>query len=366
MMIDKTYSLGNGYTAEVDAIDKNEWTEILQTFSDATLYQTWSYAKIHWNENNLSHLILKKDNCIVAAVQIYTMKIPFLDVGIAYANRGPLWRTRNKEINPEVFQQMIRILRKEYAIKRKLLLRITPNEVKTGDNIIGAIAAEEGFQRQPSLQPYKTLHINLSQLPEELMEGLHKKWREKLRRAERNNLEIIEGTDDRLYDDFSALFHEMHARKKFVSFLDIDEFRAIQDDLSDVHKIKIMTCRSGGELVAALLWSAIGDTGISIFSATGNKGLKSHGAYLLRWRMLERLKEQGCQFMDQGGVSLHENSGGYYFKKGMGGTEVSYVGSFDVCESKIWLLTVSVGFALRDYSRKIIRNINKFVQLFFR
>ncbi len=366
MAVDSKYSLCEGYTAEVDTIDNGGWTEILGIFSDATLYQTWSYGKIHWNEKNLSHLILKKNGCIVAAAQVYIMKIPLLGFGIAYIAKGPLWRIRNKESDPEVFQQMIRALCTEYSIRRNLMLRITPNEVQSNDNRIEAIVTQEGFQRQLSFPSYPTIHVDLGYSLEELMKSLGKRWREKLRRAQRNDLEVVEGTDENLYDVFHTLFNEMHSRKKYVNFMDIDEFRAIQLDLPDIHKMKIMVCKSNGESIAALVWSVIGDTGVPVFSATGNKGLKAHGSYLLRWGVLERLKELGCVTMDQGGVNAETNPGGYHFKKGMGGTEVSYIGSFDYCESNVLFLVIRGGFALREHLRRLIRGINKVVQRFIK
>ena len=59
-----TRLLSEDYRMEVDMVEKAAWYEIIEDFSDANLYQTWSYGSVLWGEKRLSHLILKKDGII--------------------------------------------------------------------------------------------------------------------------------------------------------------------------------------------------------------------------------------------------------------------------------------------------------------
>ena len=41
-------TLAEGYTVKIDQISKDEWSELLPRFDDATIYQTWSYGAVRW------------------------------------------------------------------------------------------------------------------------------------------------------------------------------------------------------------------------------------------------------------------------------------------------------------------------------
>ena len=66
--------------------------------------------------------------------------------------------------------------------------------------------------------------------------------------------------------------------------------------------MRVMLCRSGGILVAGLVCSAIGTTGIYLFGATSNAGLKSRGTYLLHWKVIEWLRGRGVEQYDLHGI----------------------------------------------------------------
>ena len=347
----------------VDQTSRQEWEKYLCCFADSSFYQTWSYGAIHWGQDNLSHLLVKENGRMVGGVQVSILKAPILGARIAYITRGPLWRQHGQDSSPENFAGLIAILREEYVEKRGCFLKVVPNEIDDGSGTIGSLMQEQGFHWQSSVPPYKTFIIDLTPPCEELRKNLHKRWREKLNRAQRNELQILEGTDDDLYEKFTVLYKEMRARKYFVG-LDINEFRAVQNGLPGSFKMNILVCTHHGHPVASQICAAIGDTGITILGATGNKGLKSHASYLLRWRVLEWLKEKGCRFFDQGGIDLRLNPGGYHFKAGMGGVEVCSVGHFYACNNVISSFSIRLAEQLRGHWRSkapIFSSIRRFL-----
>ena len=64
-----------------------------------------------------------------------------------------------------------------------------------------------------------------------------------------------------------------------------------------------MVCEYEGEPIAVSICSAIGDTGIYLLGASGDKGMNLNGSNLLQWQMIEWLKEQGCHWYDLGGIN---------------------------------------------------------------
>jgi lipid II:glycine glycyltransferase (peptidoglycan interpeptide bridge formation enzyme) len=329
-----------GYIVEIDQIDKTEWEKLIQIFDDASIYQTWSYGTVRWGQANLSHIIIKENNEVLAAAQMRIMKIPFLKAGIAYLSWGPMWRRQGVPVNIDVFQKIISALKEEYAIKQRLMLRIHPNVIEDNSEEIVAILNKGGFQKKKKIKPYRTLMLDLSPTMPEIRKSLDQKWRNQLNRAEKNNLKIIEGNSDVLYQVFLDLQEEMHDRKIYIPGVDYDEFLDIQKDLPAPLKMNILISEYEGKALTATIGSLIGNTGIYLLGATGNEGMKMKGAYLLQWRLIEIMKVGGFNCYDLGGIDPVDNPGVYHFKSGISRREVFHIGQFEMSQSIISNLLV--------------------------
>ncbi len=173
-----------------------------------------------------------------------------------------------------------------------------------------------------------------------------------LNQAEKKGLEIVEGNGDELYSIFLGLQSEMQERKNYTPGVSYQEFREIQKDLPESLKMKIMICKREGEPMSAAVFSRIGDTGIYLLGATGHKGMKTKGSYLLQWRAMQWLKENGCRWYDLGGINPEINSGVYHFKAGLSGIDVCHIGPYELCDNPLSLLFVRWGEGIRSYLRR--------------
>ena len=348
--------LAKEYSVEVDSFNEESWYKMINYFSDANIYQTWSYDEIRFGRKKISHLILKKDGKIVAAAQVRIVKIPIIHVGIAYVYWGPLWKVKNTETNIDIFIQAIRALRNEYARRRGLLLRIHPVLFNDEADIFLPLLKQEGFRFIDKETPSRTLIIDLSHSLDELRKGFDAKWRGHLSRAERNPLEIIEGTDDTLFEMFISIYNELLKRKNFVVPNNIYEFRAIQKCLPEKYKMKIILCRYEGKLCAGAIMATIGHTAIYLFSATNDIGMKSNGSYLIQWKFIEWLKTNQFNFYNLHGINPVINPGTYTFKSGISGKhngkDVYFLGKCEVCENKLSALAIKYGDSLLSNYKK--------------
>ena len=347
-------SAASSYLAEIDGVGRTEWSSVLSKFDDATLYQTWSYGSFRWGERNMSHVILRRNGDVVAAVQVRIVSLPVIGAGIANVKWGPLWKRRQQEDEPEVFREMLSALRSEYMIKRGLLLRIVPNQVCENTATMRSILMAEGFRPKSPAVPYNTLVMDLFPSLDELRLGLRKNWSQHLGQAERRALIVREGDGDELFETIIRLYNDMLARKRFVSFLDIDEFRSMQSALDPQFKMKLMVCEVDGEAVAARVVSLINDVAIDLIAATNDTGLMAKASYVVFWRMVERLKASGCRWYDLGGIDPETNQGVYQFKAGLAGKngkEVSFE-EFEQSQSLLSYSVVQMGDRLRALLRK--------------
>lgn len=331
------------YEIEVDQIQRSDWEVLLRQFEDSTIYQTWSYGQVRWGDECLSHIVIKETNGeAIGIAQAIVKKVPFLKVGIAYIPWGPLWKKIGSDNDFNQFEYMLKSLKNEYAKKRGLLLRIDPHIINCAENEhILKILENEGFKNNSNSNPYRTFLVDISHPLEDIRKKLNAKWRNHLNRAEKNNLVIHEGNGIELYDIFLKLQAEMQQRKNYIPGVDYEEFKQIQASLPEPDKMRIVVCEYEGEPLTATLASAVGNTGIYLLGASGDKGMQMKGSYLAQWLIIKWLKEQGCIHYDLGGINPESNPGVYSFKFGMSGQDVNHIGQYEYSDSNLSSVAVS-------------------------
>jgi hypothetical protein len=307
------------FNLEIDKVDKASWDQLVTEFDDATIYQTWDYAAVLRGADNISHLILKRNNEVLGCCQVTFRRLPVLNLGIADIKWGPLWRKRGSQLDPDIFLHLVRELKREYGIKRHYHLRMWPDATGDWKESVKGMLNNEGFKHNPKTVTHRTLRLDLSPSIEDLRKNFLQKWRNHLNKAEKSDLSVVEGTEDKLYNNFLELSEEMIERKRFTPGVDYNQYRRIQQNLPEPIKMRIAVCEANHKPISTAICSAIGDTGIYILGATGYAGKGLNGAYLLQWRLIQWLKERGTRWYDLGGIDPQSNPGVYEFKLGIAG-----------------------------------------------
>jgi len=346
------FMVDSGWQVDVDRVTRAEWSQMLDLFDDANLYQTWSYGSIRWGEKNLSHLVLRRGGEVLGMAQIRIVRPTRFKFGIAYLRWGPLFERRGATVDPEVVQYMARSLEAEYVSKRKLFLRVLPNAFAGSPRAAIFESAFSRFTHEPlaAHNIYRTLILDLSPSIEDLRKKLDPKWRNKLTGSEKNNLRVAEVRDGEgfgdLYGTFCLIYNQMRKRKTFETTVDVEEFGRIQQDLPESHRMRVLICEDKGVPVAGLVASAMGDTAIYLLGATSDEGLKSKGAYLLQWTLIKWLKENGFKWYDLGGIDPERNPGVYSFKRGFSGADVTQLSPLVACDNTVSSAIVRAGLAM--------------------
>jgi FemAB family len=315
------------YQVEVDRATSASWAEMLDLFRDANLYQTWSYGAVRWGRENLSHLVVRKDGEVLGICQLRIVRPVSLRFGLAYVRWGPLWSRKGKPIDPEGVAYVAWALEEEYVRKRGLLLRVLPNAFVGSERAALIQSAFTSFRSESPRTDnvYRTFIVDLAPPVEELRRKLDKKWRNALSRAEKNELEIVEGNGIEEYRIFCQMYREMLKRKGFETTVSIEQFERINEDLPSNHRMQTLICRQAGAPVAGIVSSAMGDSAIYLLGATSDGGVTANGGYLLQWTWIQRLKGMGIRWYDLGGIDPERNPGVYHFKSGLSGVESSHI-----------------------------------------
>lgn len=351
MTMSNNNMLSSGFTYEVDQISESKWTDIVLRFTDATIYQTWSYADVRSKRRRPIRLVLKCEGEIVAAVQARIYTPPFLKAGMAYVHWGPMWRLKNTKDDDENLRQMLHAIRREMAIRRGLYVKVLPNIYDTDPSaqMASEVFDSEGYKWNEPVG--KVLLIDLAPDLETLRKGLKQKWRNQLNGAEKKGLKLIEGYGDELMNSFISIYGEMRDRKG-IAGIDMEEFKTIYRLLPEAIRPRIVLCELDGAMVAGGIFSTLGETAIYLHGATTNAGLvrKANGANLIHWRFIQWLKDNGFTHYDLASINPECNRGTYHFKAGLcgkNGGEARRIGEFTVPGGFLSNCFVALGEKLR-------------------
>jgi len=245
------------WQVEVDRATSADWSQMLDLFDDANIYQTAAYGEIRWGERNLSRLVLKRNGEVVGMAQLRIIRPTPFKFGMAYLRWGPLWERRGIVLDPEVPIRLARAIEDEYAGKRRLFVCILPNAFS------GSRRADE-FQSAFSKftcgtkglgDSYRTFVLDLTPTLEELRSALDAKWRNKLKQSERNRLTVISGHGSEEFRTFCEIYAQMRNRKSFETTVDAEEFARIQAALPESQRMDVSICQDNGVPIAGLVTS---------------------------------------------------------------------------------------------------------------
>jgi len=362
--------MSNKYTAEIDNITREEWAQVLLKFDDANIFQTWEWGENNCGENKLAHIILKKSNEIVAASQVWYVKFPVIRCGFAHVSWGPMWRLCGKDLDFDNLRNMIKALYEEFVIRRGVVLRIRSFEIdNTGvGNKVKQIFENENLKKTNEA-PYRTVILNLSPDMDELRSNLRKSWRRQLNKAEKEDIKLIEGTDEDMLNSLSEIYKDMVTRKRFHSYIEnMERLKKIQKELPQNLKMRIFLCQYKGEFVSGQLVTTLGNTAMSIIAATSNKDieLKLRSTYFSDWQVIKWMKEEGFKYFGFRGYDPVKYPGPSYYKAGIGGNIVSFLDIFEYCNNFLSLIIINIAklivFLKEDAKSRVRKYRNRLSQ----
>ncbi len=341
-----SYTVTNGY--------EDAWYRLLNQFRDATIFQTPAFAMSASGASSIEQFLLRRDAETVAAAVVRVTRQPFFGECIAYVFWGPLVRLPTEIGNMDTFRAALRFLREEYVEKRRLALRVSP-QFTAEDEVALAVLEEEGFMVAPVARRSRTILVDLDKPLANIRSGLDQKWRNCLNRAEKNDLDIAQGSDEKLFELFAGMYWRMLARKRIPEPGNLRAFRSLQQRLPDRHKLHVIIAFENKVPSAGAIVSAMGERGIYLFGATADAGLRNKAAYLVQWKVIQWLKQRDCTEYDLHGSNKQHNPGVYAFKVGLAGKngkEVQLAGSFDAYEGIKARIIMSFGDTFSDLSRR--------------
>jgi lipid II:glycine glycyltransferase (peptidoglycan interpeptide bridge formation enzyme) len=209
------------------------------------------------------------------------------------------------------------------------LLKVEPRRAADGD----AGIEPEGFTRNPeTVQPRRTLIVDILGDDEEQLKGLPKDTRYGVRRSEREGVEVsVTSEPAQDLEDFLQLLEDTAGRQEFA----IRPRSYYRDFLRDL-PAHLVLARHEGRAVAGAVAVTFGEEAYYLFGASIPDRQNLYAPYRVQWEVMNVAREAGATRYDMwGGVpgdpedSGHPLWGVYQFKKKFGGRVEEYSGAYD-------------------------------------
>ena len=255
----------------------------------------------------------------------YSRKIPFLGTIVKIP----------RAVFPIPFKEIEGLIQKANVF----LLKLEPSietSVERLENILSLIHNNGFALDRWSLSPTRTIKIDLKKSEDELLKSMEKDTRYSVRLAIRRGVEVRETND---FEQFKQMYFDTARRKKFWPAK-----KEIETLWKVFHKEKaatILAAYYNDEVLASTLLLFHGKVGHYQHAASAEAHRDVMSPYLLLWQVMRFLKKKGCETFDLEGIydprypATKKWKGFTLFKRGFGGREVEYIGSF-VKYPKIW------------------------------
>lgn len=297
-----------------------EWGELKAAFG-------WSAERVALVENGVPR----------AGALVLYRHLPAGLGTLAYVPRGPLvdWD------RPEEVAALLAALGERARTRRAVALVLEPDlpdEARWRERLIAL-----GLRPSPlrSIQPRRTLIVDIRGDEEAVLAAMKPKTRYNIRLAERKGVRVWEGTEA----DFPA-FHQLMAQTAARDRFGVHSpayYERAYHLFVPAGRARLLMAGVEGETVAALMVFALGRRAWYFYGASGDAHREKMPTYRLQWEAIRWARSRGCTEYDLWGVPDEDEErleaeftnrqdglwGVYRFKRGFGGRLFRSVGAWE-------------------------------------
>jgi lipid II:glycine glycyltransferase (peptidoglycan interpeptide bridge formation enzyme) len=317
---------------------KADWDTFVSARPGGHLLQSWNWGQCKtsstWHPLRLA-LLDKQTNKIVAAAQVLRRTLPGLPPWLghlAYIPRGPVvdW-CGNDQLADHFLTQLNIYLRWHGAVA----LRLEPDvEAETVQGKAAMACLKQiGFHAIQSVQPLRTIALDLDPDEETLLANMKEKWRYNTRLAVRRGITVRS----------ASTLEELHAWYKLLQTTgQRDQFgihaytyyQQAWEELVPGGQARLLLAYAEEELLAGIFVTCVGREAIYLYGASSNERRNLMPNYLLQWEAIKWAKANGASAYDFWGIpptddNSEDMAGVYRFKSGWGGRLITYPGNFE-------------------------------------
>jgi len=263
-----------------------------------------------------------------AGAQILFKSLPF-GLKIAYIPKGPIGNP-----SPRFWENIDEICK----AKKAIFLKIEPDNWE-GENITNLNLNPQKFFSSKSIQPRRTILVDLDGSEEDWFNKMKQKTRYNIKLAEKKGVSIIESDD---IDTFYEIMMSTGNRDNF-GIHSKAYYKAVFELFVKEHKVVLFIAYFNQVPLAALMAFREGTRSWYFYGASNDIERNRMPAYLLQFYAMRWASKYGCNSYDLWGIPDNEEEelekdftnrsdglwGVYRFKRGFGGIVKRYETSYD-------------------------------------
>ncbi len=336
-MFEKMFELGEQPYSETDA----EWDAFVAGHPHGTILQTDSWARLKNRFNWSSQRVwLRRDGKLIAGAQILFRSSALGLVKIGYIPHGPLVDWDDEEQVDVLFNQIDLAAYRHRAGILKIEPFVWQNEMSPDrwERVIERL--EHKMIAGDTIQPPRTIVIDLQPSVEEILASMKQKTRYNIRLSAKKGITTRQGSLEDI-PIFNQLMWTTGQRDSFG--VHAPEYYKAAYELFAPDHVAMLIAEYEGRPLAAVMVFTVGQKAAYFYGASSDEERNRMPNYAAQWAAILWAKECGCTSYDMWGIpdatekELEANFidrqdglwGVYRFKRGFGGQIKRTVGTVD-------------------------------------
>ena len=316
--------------AIIDAGNRETWDTFVMSHEESNFLQSWDFYEFHTSRgNSVVRKIAVDENGKILTTYAGVVERAKRGSFLAIAG-GPILDWEDKALVKKVFED----IKQEGKRFHCAFVRVRP-QLELSESGLNLFEKTLGLKKAPMYLSVEYAGIlNLEKTEEEILAGASQGFRRKLRKAEKNNLEIEVTSDPSVMKSFCKLEHAHASRQGYVAFS--DSFLTKQFEAFAKHNEVLMYVgKKDDEILAMNFMIFYGNEASYHYGVSSDLGTKYSVAPLLHLKAMEEARRRGIKRYNLWGiVGRDETSHRFYgvseFKRSFGCDELKYIPAHDL------------------------------------
>jgi lipid II:glycine glycyltransferase (peptidoglycan interpeptide bridge formation enzyme) len=314
---------------------REQWDTFVASHVNGHFLQSWGWGELKrlagWHPLRLA---LWDGETLVAVAQVLRKTAPSMPLflgHLAYIPKGPVidWQ------QPVLYETFLALLDTYLRRQGAVALRWEPKvDVETVEGqMLQQHLLDRGIPAVPSIQPLRTIVLDLEPTEEQLLAQMKEKWRYNIRLGMRKGVTVRVAESSEDVRSWYKLLQATGERDQF-GLHDEAYYQLVWETFAPRDTLRLLLAEHDGMLLAGIFVAVLGRQAIYLYGASGNEQRQLMPNYVLQWEAIRWAKQRGVQLYDFWGIPVTDSedeamSGVYRFKRGWGGRTIRYLGGYE-------------------------------------
>ena len=331
--------------------NKREWEDFVLAKLEANFLQSWYWGEFHKAiGKTINRTGFYEKERLVGVMQ--SVVEPARRGKHLTVPGGPIINWQDKNL-VNTFLRELKVIAKE---NNCVFIRVRP-QLKS-DESSKKIFKDLGFIKAPMhLHAELTSQLDITKPEEEIMTQMRKTTRYEVKKAIKENINIVTSSDSADIKKFYELQIQTAKRQKFVPF----SYKYLSEQFkvfAENGNVLLYKAEFENKLLAQAFVIFYGKEAVYHYGASTDEGRLYPGAYLIQWEVIKEAKKRGMTRYNFWGVAPenkqnHRFSGLSLFKRGFGGEDFQYLPAQDLIINKPKYLLNYIIESLRNRLRNL-------------